>query len=226
MTIASPFAAKTANVSTITAAEINAAGVAHESAIDGVGGSAGTPYAPATVIQIGGSGLKLSETTGAASNLQLGSRSVTRFQCTAWTADPSDWGDLQGGGALSASTGTYMYIPLDLPHGATLTAVAVYLDGAAHGGAWPPANMPKARVSRVSSGNTETVIGAESTDASNQVTFEISHPISVTGLSEVIDRTLYRYNVRLQSESGANGIVGAQYVSTSCTYTMSSYTEY
>jgi hypothetical protein len=226
MTIAAPFAAKTASVSTITAAEINAASVAHASAIDGVGGSDGTPYAPSTVIEIGGDGLKLSETTGAAANLQLASRSVTRHHCQPYLVDTGEWTVLQGAMASNVSQGTYIYVPLDLPHGATLTSVVVYLHPAGAHGALP-ANMPKIRVSRVGIGGTETVIGAETADGSALVvTYEAAHAISVSGLSEVIDRSASRYLVRLQAESGANFIAGCKFITALSVCTVTSYTEY
>ncbi len=226
MTLANPFSTKTQNVTTIDADEINNAGAAIESALDGVGGSDGTPYTPATVLELGGLGLKLSETTGAASNLQLASRSVTRFQNIPWIAGSGDWTVLQGGMASNVTLGDYLYVGLDVPHGATLTSVTIYInpDGA-HVGL--PANMPRIRVSKIGIGGTETVIGVETTDATAfLVVYEAAHTITVSGLSEVIDRTAYRYNVRLQSESGANALAGMEYILTSTTCTVNSYTEY
>lgn len=76
MAFANPFSTKTGGSTTVTAAEINAAGVSIERAVDGTGGSNGVPYAPSTKIEISGSGL---EFAGGAWPL-LSSRDIVRRQ--------------------------------------------------------------------------------------------------------------------------------------------------
>lgn len=56
MSFVNPFSPKTDDVSTIPAAELNAAGVDIERAIDGAGGGS---YSPSTAITIGGSGINV-----------------------------------------------------------------------------------------------------------------------------------------------------------------------
>src|SRR6185369_8651833 len=56
MSFSNPFAPKVDDVSTIPAAELNAAGVDIERAIDGAGGGS---YSPSTAITIGGSGVNV-----------------------------------------------------------------------------------------------------------------------------------------------------------------------
>jgi hypothetical protein len=112
-------------------------------------------------------------------------------------------------------------IPLHLPDGATLTGVHVYIDPAgSHAGL--PSTKPAIQVTRIKvTDNTKTTLGSVTTDGSATVgAYEAPHAISVTGLSSVVDRTIYRYVVELANETGTNALANLAYLGTVVDYTL------
>lgn len=203
LTPASPFVD---DLSVLPAATANVWRTAMASAVDGVGGGA---YTPTAKIQIGGLGVELTETTGAAARVQLASRSVTRHLSMAGVRDANN-----GVGSWSYRTGSPqgtwkqdnvdadLFLPLEeLPHGDTLTAVAVGLDGAGGHGGNP--TFPTLHVYYVDSTGTANAIGVAQAD-SVLATYETAHYLTKSGMAHVIDRTAYRYYAYLTGEGGAN----------------------
>jgi hypothetical protein len=225
MAFTNPFSVKTPGVSTITAAEVNAAGAAISQAIDG---TAAGSYTISNDLVISGSdvvldGLRL---TGTA-NVELAARSVARWM--PYTPSPvvvggvADWHHTFVGIFTNDVLGGDLVIPVRAPHGATVTLVEVYIEGAsAHAGL--PANMPTISLYSMSSSGAGTNIGT-GTDASASVAaYQDPHTISLV-VSHLVNRTTGRLAVVLDAESGANALVGATYIGTRVTYNISGYDE-
>lgn len=154
----------------------------------------------------------------------VASRSVTRVQQAFFAStDLSVWTVNQYGDAEQQTNDTLNYAtcPLLLPHGATLTQVYVrVLPSAGHGGL--PGTMPVVSVIRHAM-PAHTSLGSATDNSANVGAYEAVHNISVSGLSVSVDRSLYRYSVRLAGESGANFVAGMQAFAVVCTYTITSY---
>jgi hypothetical protein len=247
-----PFSTKTPNVSTITAAEINACGVAVASAVDGVLGGDYTPVS--APIRIGGaqglrilsggfltilSGGTLSVPSGGivtaaagstvtlagtnvisgvttasdltmtgTSRIKLGSRSVSRlarsapFGATNFTINVDSYVTQSSTAASSVSW------ELDVPHGATLTSVSIEIQPVAHGSL--PATMPKLTVMVMAANHiTGTIAGGPTSDGSGSVgAYNTQHPIAVSGLSVVVDRTQYNYWAKFEGEASTDSLTG------------------
>jgi hypothetical protein len=253
MSLTNPFSTKTARVSRITAAEINNAGTAISQAVDGTGGGSYTPLAPISIggaqglqieddskiaFQSGGAitgTLALSATTTASdltmsgtNRVKLASRSIQRvmpyFALSRVAGGVDDWSPAHLGRHTNVTLNGLLYIPLRVPHGATLTAVEVYIQGASGHGDLPE-NMPLINLHTVSIDDDEVSI-ADTFDPSGSVPdFQDVHPIPLTGLSHVVDRVNQRLVILMNSESGTNALAGARYIGSRVTYTPTAYDE-
>jgi len=147
--------------------------------------------------------------------LEIDSRSVTRWMPslgvpvlpeTNWTAASGyEW-------KTAVNTQAYIRFPLDVPHGATITAIGVYVVGGA-GHAALPASMPAFTTyySDTVTPFASNTINVGTTDTSGTTTaFQTFHAITASGLSHVVDRTQYAYMLVLGTESGANALSGFQ----------------
>lgn len=131
---------------------------------------------------------------------------TTRAMPTTPEAAPADWA-VSNMVWTNLIVGRVIAIPLDLPHGATLTGLSVWLGVTGHANL--PANMPSIQVKKKTAGGTVTNIGASTVDPSALVaTYNAVHAIAISGLSEVIDLSTYRYTVELTAESGTNSSAG------------------
>lgn len=152
------------------------------------------------------------------------SRSITRVQTSMFTAsDASVWHIDQYGDAdqLTNDIVESTTCPLPLPHGVVLTAVSVRVMGAT-GHAGLPGTMPTIHVIRHVM-PAHTSLGTASDTSASVGAYEDVHSITVSGLNVTIDRTLYRYSVRLHGETGANFVLGLKAFAAICTYTITSY---
>jgi hypothetical protein len=107
---------------------------------------------------------------------------------------------------------------LGLQHGTTLASVAVTIHPDAHGAL--PGTMPFVQVKKTSivTGAT-TQIGATTVDSSaNTAAYDVQHAITVSGLAEVIDRTLFAYAVFFVAETGANSDNNTVFVGVQSTF--------
>lgn len=106
------------------------------------------------------------------------------------------------------------------PHGSTLTSVTVSFQPDTHSAL--PANMPFLRINKlniVTGGGSQ--LGSDVHDVSANVTaYDQIHSITVSGLSEVIDRTTYVYQAALFIESGSNSDNNTTYWGTVTTFTV------
>ncbi len=109
----------------------------------------------------------------------------------------------------------------DLPHGATITAMTVYINPASH--AALPANMPsldfykKAR----STGTTTSVVAGVD-DPSNLAIYPNYHGWSLAGLAEVIDCDANEYFAVVHAENGADSEINMMINSLVVTMTVTS----
>jgi hypothetical protein len=148
-----------------------------------------------------------------AATLDLGGTTSTIVRIARETPtfdDPANWVT----GANSAIDGYFVtgspteqacWWPVDLPHGATLTAVRLVVQGGA-GHAALPSTMPQFRIRSVTNGGVAADEVSPVADSSADATaFELVHTIEVTGLSVVISNTTKRYTLVFTAESTADG---------------------
>lgn len=120
--------------------------------------------------------------------------------------------------AISANA--ILYIPLDLPHGAILTSVAVRIHPAAGHTTLP--TLPKITVKKVplGTGSGAPVAGPIVDSSSNIGAYEVAHSISALSIKHTVDKVAYRYHVELVAEQSViNPVPGCRYLSTVVTYT-------
>ncbi len=141
-------------------------------------------------------------------------RSITRIQHGFWAYTPADFhpvvytGAEQRGIESDSFAGASAMYFLRIPHGATLTAVAVQVKGPA-GQSTIAATLPSISIFKVAAGVVTTL--ATGSDASGTLAaYKLQHQI-VLGVSEVIDRTTYAYGIFLTDQQGANAVAGTGY---------------
>ena len=155
--------------------------------------------------------------------VKLASRQVTRTVCSNFIPATSNWSlqsDTLGTPITTSNANGYGFIPLALPTGAVITAIAVYVEGGAgHAGA--PANMPQmSLVSKtLSSGGTGSILATQVDAYVSAANYESLHTIQIAGLSTAIVRTSTKYGIYVQSESGANALAGFKIHGVSIVYT-------
>jgi hypothetical protein len=201
--------------------------------------ASGVTYSVATdaqfisTMEVGG----LATLTGGASvgthNLAITSRSVTRVmngyvQDDKWDAiAPPAWG---ASAAAQAAPGTYLLqFELKVPNGAVLTSVTVRLTGASlHSTA--PLTLPRLTVYSLDTSGNQVSLGAL-TDTSaapggSPAGYDVTHSITVSGLSVTIDRTTKRYIASVSPEAGTGAQIGSPQVYTcAATWTQTAYEE-
>jgi hypothetical protein len=113
------------------------------------------------------------------------------------------------GFVTSAATVQTIWYPILGPHGATVTAVTVYYDGApAH--AALPVEMPVISVqTEVVSSGSVVQIGAQVDTSANTTAFQARHAVTLSGLSHVLNRATTLSYVRLTTEWDTNALSGA-----------------
>lgn len=163
---------------------------------------------------------------GAAGEFGTAGTSVTRvlhgaFNTAEAVGVSGFFADTNGSGQQVASGAYVVYTLIEVPHGATLTAVSLMIAGAAGHAAFPGGapTMPTLDVQSFSTAG--AVVGIASvTDASATAgVYEGAHALTASGLSTVIDRATKRYYARLGGEAGANFIAGLKCYTVSATWT-------
>jgi hypothetical protein len=129
----------------------------------------------------------------------------------------------------SSNTAAPAHFDLDIPDGATLTAVEVWvLTAAPHVGL--PASMPAVIFNQIAieTGGTSALAGE--TDQSADVTaFELPHRITLDANSTapltptVINNADYYYRVKVTTESSSNALAGCTILGIKATYTTTEY---
>lgn len=92
---------------------------------------------------------------------------------------------------------------IDLPNGATLTDVTVYVDRNNTGSA--PGTKVEVQLIRITiSSGSPTTLGTFTDTTASLSDYEARHAVTLTGLSVTIDNTQYAYYTRLVGETGSN----------------------
>jgi hypothetical protein len=207
----------------------------------------GSTHAPTDPIVIGGDGLQVTGPLSASGNVtitgggttditmsgttrvKLGSRSITRIQpfffhssdAASWTINEYGFATQIDNDDLVATT-----CPVRPPHGSILTSVSVILRGAA-GHAGLPGTMPHIWLTRVPDTGSPVDIGNQADPTNVLATYESTHGVTISGLSETINRATGRYVIRVYGEKGANTSSPAnlKVYHVHCTYTPETYDE-
>jgi hypothetical protein len=92
----------------------------------------------------------------------------------------------------------------DLADGSTLTTATAWISPSVDG--LVPSTRPTLEVKKVDlqTSTVSSIAGPTTDPNSTDVTYEIPHSFSITGMSEVIDRSRYRYYAVLTGEAGSN----------------------
>jgi len=198
----------------LTSAQQNALDIDHVKAINGDDGSS---HSPTAQIDIGGLGLKLSN------NQKLGYNSRLVPRVMPWVGDEPNWTtanfNLQVTGGASyflqqTASGNIYVEAVDLPHNGVLDGFTIHYKGQT-GHANDPVTtgitMPSIQVYKCAiSSSTGSTVGARTYDDKTvRATYEAAHTWALSGLAETIDRTAYRYGLRIWSESGSDYRGGA-----------------
>jgi hypothetical protein len=192
----------------------------------GTGGSH-TPAADAEIV--GPNGLKLMGSL----RLKYQSRSIVRRQPLVGRIDGTVWNyDTSVTNSLyirqdTASAALRLVIPLiNLPHGGTLTAVTLEVDGGNGHAADPIASPPLTLgVVRVAPGNSTTSLGSQN-DTTTRATFEAVHNLTVSGLSETIDLVNNYYIATVIGEGAGTFVADNLLYSLSTTCSVTEQSEY
>lgn len=107
-----------------------------------------------------------------------------------------------------------------LVNGQTLTSVKLTVKPAAgHGG--QPVVLPELALYKIGATGSSATIGIAATYTWVDIaTYEGGFYLQVSGLTEVIDRTGYRYMAIVKSESGGNSVAGTELICLSATMTI------
>ncbi|WP_437310007.1 hypothetical protein [Sorangium sp. So ce388] len=152
--------------------------------------------------------------------------SITRVMPAYPTADdPAAWSiDLKGIAEQATDDLAYIIYWLDIPHGATLTAVSVDVFGASGHSSLPTGtDRAHLEVGRVISPTGDVGLG-DAYDASASVgAYEGDHPITVSVAAHVVNRQTGRYYALVRGERGTNFVAGFTVRNVKCTFTPSVY---
>lgn len=157
--------------------------------------------------------------------LEVSSREISRVM-TGLRAPltPANWNSVSPlGSTCNVTSQQFIQVILDLPNGASLNRIDVYIRGASGHSAFPggkPATMPTAILYRQAyTATAPTQISTTATDGSNTAAgFEgpavhilssdiIAGP-TFGGFAETVDNSTYTYFVSIGTEGGANSIAG------------------
>lgn len=145
-------------------------------------------------------------------SFKLGSRSVTRS--TGGIMYLQSAGTFSSNGAVTVPANDIGDMMVDLPHGATLTKMSF---GVNPTNASPPAGTKVVGAvfkRAIATGATTTIVST--TDPTTGTDYGNAHSFDTATVSEVIDRTTYRYYVNLTGETGGGADTCAWY---GCTWT-------
>lgn len=151
--------------------------------------------------------------------LVFGTGSVTRvLRGMPFVVEADTDVDEYGRVVINTAAGTVVKIPVEVPDGATLTALTLQVIGG--GNADLPAVIPLFRLRTLTIASNSTATSSAATDSSANVgIYNAQHAITLSGLSEVINNETKRYVIEFVSESGANATTGFVVISASATIT-------
>lgn len=173
-------------------------------------------------------------TASAGNKYKVSSRTVTRILDAVGHIEdgfPTPGAGWVAGNAMQhwAQTSVVTFAPmtfvlLDLPHNAVLTQLRVNING---GGSSLPANMPTIKLYGMDiDANNQAQIGATTTDTSpSGAAYGATHWITLSGLSETIDRATKRYSCQVNGEAGVGSTVGLTIWGIEATFTVTEIAE-
>lgn len=167
-------------------------------------------------------------TASGTNRYKLASRSITRIVraqvITAPQAAARFEPQINGSWKQLNTNGTFLAQQLDLPDGAVLTQVTVYLDPE-NGHAALPARLPRFTISHTDiTTGTNTSVQAEQIDASaNAGAFDAYHSIVGATISHTIANAARRYFIGFEGESGVSARANLVYMGAITTYTVTSH---
>lgn len=122
------------------------------------------------------------------------------------------------GWVATTTAAGFLWIPLDVPDGATITAITAYVKAAGGHGVLP--TMPVIEFfSFAPATGVSTGIHTTADASASVVAYEALHTIAMTGLSEVVDRSAKYYMVGQTNEQGGSAIAGLTLYGISVTFT-------
>ncbi len=137
----------------------------------------------------------------------------TRYMATGGTWQVAQWEPSAAcGGFVSTVVGSgFVWWPLDLAQGMTLTAFGVLVKGGAGHGALP-AQRPRVRLVRgpLDGSAVPTVLVEVTDSAASVVAYEDEHVVTGNAGPLAIDTSLYAYWLYVVNESGANSAIGLE----------------
>ena len=219
-----PAQVATDDLSTISAATVNSWRANMAKAVDGVGGGA---YSPSSAIEIGGAGLKVSNGT----TIAYDSRTVRRQLALLADTTSGNWSRAatpRGAWQNTASGGTLDIHLEGLPHDNALATLVVRFQGASGHGAFPggaPGVMPTMTLRAVDADG-ETTLGTATDTSGTAGAYEAAHAITMSSISHVIDRELYRYVLTITAETGANFVANGKVLGLYCDVGITSQSEW
>lgn len=255
MALSNPFSTKTDDLSVVTAAEFNNAGVYISRAIDGVGGGTYTPTAPIDIA--GSNGIRIASTgfltvqSGGTLTFASGS-AVTGTLAIAATTTASDFtmsGTNKVKLASRSITRTQAVMPSPTSATWTINAQGFAVQAANNTDKliWPLrvphgatlTNVDVALDAAGGHGGAPTMPSVEvgyistlgfvslasKTDATSLVSYQLFHAFGIDPISHTVDRSNRRYVAIITGESGGNYVAGLTIYYVTCTYTITEYDE-
>lgn len=216
-----PATVATDDLSTISASTVNSWRANMAKAIDGVGGSAGVPSTPATQIDIGGSGLKLSN----GNRLDYNSRTITRAQTSPLqNVTASNAVSLAGFIAIApAETGKQI---VRAPNGAVLASLTVYIDRQSSGASPGTKVTVSLERVRITSGAQTTIAGPTTDPAADGAAYNDHHGIVLTpGSTETVNSAENIYVLNITGEAGGGTTATVTWFGCTATYTITTQDE-
>ncbi|XXX79179.1 hypothetical protein WMF30_10435 [Sorangium sp. So ce134] len=152
--------------------------------------------------------------------------SITRvMQVHPATDNASVWTiGITGNAEQASSTVANLIYWLDIPNGATLTAVSVDVTGATGHSSLPTGtDRAHIEVGYVSSPSGGGGLGVQYDASASVEDYEEAHQITLSVSSHVVNRTSNRYYALVRGERGGNYVAGLQVRNVRCTFTPASY---
>lgn len=175
---------------------------------------------------LAGATTALDLTMTATNKVKLASRSITRTVTAAFTPATTNWTYIDSAGSPSTTnvSNAFGWFHLNLPEGAVLQTVTVYVEGGTgHIGA--PASMPHIQVIKklpASGGAGITVTSATYDVYGSAGTYESVHAITQSSIGYTVTRAATRICVLVASEVGTNTVAGFIIHGCTVTYTTTS----
>lgn len=219
MTIATiPNMPFTNNIMSVDATFLNHVRTSLPKCADAVGGGTYNPLVP---LAFGGAGLKLN-VNGGSGRLAYSEREITRVQKSLlFNNDTGTW--KVSSITIGPPTEQGIQDLERIPNGATLTSVTAYHNPA---NASPPAGTKTSlQVFKIDiTTGIATQIGTTTVDPTTGASYGDYHGFSVSGLSEVIDRTKNNYYAIFNGESGS-GSADSEWYGCQCTFVVTDQDE-